>query len=195
VHEKAPPSGRGVPNSGDATPASAQGTPPFRGRRRKLQLGVAALGVLLAVLVGFLLASAGGRDDSVRIDFAGVFTNEVIKSVMATFSVTNAGENVVQLETLVSQIKSNGQWSYFDEAKGNNLQFPPDQSTNLSMVVPHDGRVWRARAIWFTEPTRFQRWRFKLRVKATSIFAGSKPAPFLWLEWNRHTNHSPEFPR
>src|SRR5206468_11715439 len=64
----------------------------FGSRRRKLLLGVAAVGVLLAALVGFSLAPDGSADDSIRIHLEGTETNDM-GGIIARFAVTKRGKN------------------------------------------------------------------------------------------------------
>ena len=173
----------------------------FGDRRRKLLLGVAALGFLLAALVGFLLAPDGGRDNSVRVQLSYVFTNEQ-NQVEVYFCVTNIGTKAIRVEALSVENRSVHRIVNAPPiGPGQSYHFVVEVDSSISKnglgSIQFRRQDQRCRVIvyWHNVPTRFQTWIAKLRTKASSIHPTLKrDQQALWSSL-RHTNYSADIPR
>jgi len=164
----------------------------FRSRRRKLLFGVAAFGLLLAAFAGFLLAPEWGRDETVRMHAPTILTNQ-FNQIYASFSVTNTGDNGITIATIATQLKTNGQWSLFTPRYNLIIALQPGQSTNISGWITHDDQKWRIELVWYGQPSRLQKQRNRLKVRAGKVIPSLKPDSQAWQNYISHTNYSPEF--
>jgi len=164
----------------------------FGSRRRKLTLGVAALGVLLAVVVGFLLFPEGDRDETIRMHAPTILTNQ-FNQIYASFSVTNTGDSGITIATLATQLKTNGQWSLFTPRYNVIWVLQPGQSTNIPAWIAHDNQKWRIELVWYGQPSRLQKQRNRLKIRVGKVIPSLKPDSQAWQNYIIHTNYSPEF--
>lgn len=157
-------------------------------------VGVAALGLMLAAVVGSLLAPGGGVDDAVRCVAANIITNQ-LNQIYVSYSLTNAGKKAVTLVTIATEMNTNGAWIRFQAPGGVHVVLKPGESTNACAWIPLGGQKWRAQLAWFADPPRFQRLGFRLRETAGAIVPRLRPSGQDWINLIGHTNYLPEVPR
>jgi hypothetical protein len=150
-------------------------------------LGVAAIGLVMAVLVRFLLAPGSGKVPLVPVSFQKYETNAP-DQVVAWFSVTNAGKKTIIWMIVESETQLKGQWTMYHQNFNPAPFLKPGGFTNISVRVPHDNLVWRMKVEWMDELTGLQKWRLWAHTKMGD-------ADGVLRARDAHTHHSDVFPR